>query len=137
MAYIANIKSNVKANTTTDTRVVWRTFEKGATFGEATFGEAFKEDGGYGSLIILFGLDCAFHTISNPRASARRPTYKVGETRYQVPKLINHTFISGSGMDWALSPLSRLLTVAYLIVGAPIMFMYLRTTGGAAARGLR
>ena len=48
-----------------------------------------------------------------------------------------HVFISGSGMDWALSPLSRLLTVAYLIVGAPIMFMYLRTTGGAAARGLR
>ena len=51
--------------------------------------------------------------------------------------MIFHVFISGSGMDWALSPLSRLLTVAYLIVGAPIMFMYLRTTGGAAARGLR
>ena len=40
-------------------------------------------------------------------------------------------------MDWALSPLSRLLTVLYLIVGAPIMFMYLRTTGSAAARAMR
>lgn len=40
-------------------------------------------------------------------------------------------------MDWALSPLSRLLTVLYLIIGVPIMFTYLRTTGSAAARGIR
>ena len=45
--------------------------------------------------------------------------------------------ISGSGMDWNLSPISRLLTVAYLLVGVPIMFMYLKTTGSLAARAIR
>ena len=40
-------------------------------------------------------------------------------------------------MDWALSPLSRLMTVVYLIFGVPIMFMYLRTTGSLCSRALR
>ena len=44
---------------------------------------------------------------------------------------------TGSGMDLELSPLSRWLTVAYLLVGVPIMFVYLKTTGGLAARGIR
>ena len=45
--------------------------------------------------------------------------------------------IIGSGMDLELSPLSRWLTVAYLLIGVPIMFVYLKTTGGLAARGIR
>lgn len=40
-------------------------------------------------------------------------------------------------MDWALSPWSRLLTIIYIILGAPIMFIYLRTTGSLSARAMR
>ena len=45
--------------------------------------------------------------------------------------------ISGSGMDWELSSISRLLTVGYLLIGVPIMFVYLKTTGGLAAKAIR
>ena len=40
-------------------------------------------------------------------------------------------------MDWELSSISRLLTVGYLLIGVPIMFMYLKTTGGIAAKAIR
>ena len=40
-------------------------------------------------------------------------------------------------MDWELSSISRLLTVGYLLIGVPIMFMYLKTTGGLAAKAIR
>ena len=46
-------------------------------------------------------------------------------------------YVSGSGMDWELSSISRLLTVGYLLIGVPIMFMYLKTTGGLAAKAVR
>ena len=42
--------------------------------------------------------------------------------------------ISGCGTDWAVSPLSRLLTVLYLLVGMPIMYLYLMSTGNLMAR---
>ena len=45
--------------------------------------------------------------------------------------------LTGGGIDWALSPLSRLLTVLYIIIRAPIMFLYLRTTGNLMAKALR
>lgn len=44
--------------------------------------------------------------------------------------------LSGSGYDWAVSPLSRILTVLYLIIGAPIMYLYLSTTGSLFARAI-
>ena len=40
-------------------------------------------------------------------------------------------------MDWELSSISRLLTVGYLLIGVPIMFVYLKTTGGLAAKAVR
>ena len=40
-------------------------------------------------------------------------------------------------MDWELSSISRLLTVGYLLIGVPIMFVYLKTTGGLAATAVR
>ena len=40
-------------------------------------------------------------------------------------------------MDWELSSISRLLTVGYLLIGVPIMFVYLKTTGGLAAKAIR
>lgn len=43
---------------------------------------------------------------------------------------------AGCGFDWAVSPLSRALTVLYLLVGAPIMYLYLTTTGALLARAI-
>ena len=40
-------------------------------------------------------------------------------------------------MDWELSSISRLLTVGYLLIGVPLMIVYLKTTGGLAARAIR
>jgi len=45
--------------------------------------------------------------------------------------------VSGCGVDWVVSPLSRVLTVFYILIGAPIMFMYISTTGSLLARALR
>lgn len=42
----------------------------------------------------------------------------------------------GCGIDWAVSPLSRLLTVMYLVIGAPIMYLYLTTTGGLLTKAI-
>ena len=47
---------------------------------------------------------------------------------------IQQFVISGCGTDWAVSPLSRLLTVLYLLVGLPIMYLYLTSTGSLMAR---
>ena len=46
----------------------------------------------------------------------------------------HHPIFSGCGSDWAVSPLSRLLTVLYLLVGLPIMYLYLTSTGALMAR---
>ena len=43
-------------------------------------------------------------------------------------------YFAGCGTDWAVSPLSRLLTVLYLLVGMPIMYLYLMSTGNLMAR---
>lgn len=37
--------------------------------------------------------------------------------------------LPGCGLDWAVTPLSRALTVVYLMIGAPILYLYLTTTG--------
>ena len=41
---------------------------------------------------------------------------------------------AGNGADWAVSPLSRILTVLYLLVGLPIMYLYLMSTGSLTAK---
>ena len=46
----------------------------------------------------------------------------------------NFIFLTGCGTDWAVSPLSRLLTVLYLLVGLPVMYLYLMSTGHLLAR---
>jgi hypothetical protein len=43
---------------------------------------------------------------------------------------------AGCGTDWAVSPLSRLVTVAYLFIGIPIMYLYLMSTGSLMARAI-
>ena len=43
-------------------------------------------------------------------------------------------YFSGCGHDWAVSSLSRLLTVLYLLVGLPVMYLYLTSTGHLLAR---
>ena len=45
-----------------------------------------------------------------------------------------YVYLAGCGTDWAVSPLSRLLTVLYLLVGLPIMYLYLMSTGSLMAR---
>ena len=45
-----------------------------------------------------------------------------------------YDYFAGCGTDWAVSPLSRLLTVLYLLVGMPIMYLYLMSTGNLMAR---
>ena len=44
---------------------------------------------------------------------------------------------SGGGVDWVVSPLSRVLTIFYILVGAPIMYFYISTSGSLFARALR
>jgi hypothetical protein len=46
-------------------------------------------------------------------------------------------YFSGGGVDWVVSPLSRVLTIFYIVIGAPIMYFYISTTGGLFARALR
>ena len=51
----------------------------------------------------------------------------------------NETYIHafpGCGVDWAVTPLSRIATVAYLVVGAPILYLYLATAGRAFSAAL-
>ena len=46
-----------------------------------------------------------------------------------------HSF-PGCGVDWAVTPLSRIATVAYLVVGAPILYYYFTRVGRALSAAL-
>ncbi|TRY70031.1 hypothetical protein TCAL_15016 [Tigriopus californicus] len=46
------------------------------------------------------------------------------------------SYTVGSDADWPVSPLSRILTVIYLIIGAPIMYLYLTSTGSLFSRAI-
>ena len=48
-----------------------------------------------------------------------------------------YIFFTGCGVDWVVSPLSRILTIFFIIIGAPIMYFYISTTGSLLARALR
>ena len=50
--------------------------------------------------------------------------------------LICSLSFSGCGVDWAVTPLSRIATVAYLVVGVPILYLYLATAGKALSAAL-
>ena len=54
-------------------------------------------------------------------------------------KVANEIYIHsfpGCGVDWAVTPLSRIATVAYLIVGAPILYYYFTRVGRALSAAL-
>ena len=57
-------------------------------------------------------------------------------SRCQSRCLDDSLLFLGCGADWAVSPMSRILTVAYLIVGAPIIYLYVVTAGRAIASAL-
>ena len=43
---------------------------------------------------------------------------------------------TGCGVDWAVTPLSRIASVAYLVIGAPILYLYLTSAGRALSAAL-